>query len=101
MLSAGIEGKYIHDFYGEKSFLELREVDNEIRGDFHDTRGSYKVVATIEGERAIGTMDFFERKKHVEIFNMGDILHFVIVDYLTNGKPDYTHPYEIGFELGF
>jgi hypothetical protein len=97
LLSIGIEGKYIHDFYGEKSYLELREVENEIRGEFHDDRGSYKVVASIEGERAIGTMDFFERKKHVEIFNMGDILHFVIVDYLANGKPDYTHPYEIQF----
>ncbi len=92
-----LAGKYIHNFYGEISYLELTEEDNEIRGEFHDDRGSYKIVAHIEGERAIGTMDFFERKKHVEIFYMGDILHFVIVDYMADGKPDYSHPYEIQF----
>ncbi len=95
--SSNLAGKYIHDFYGEVSYLELTEEDGEIRGNFHDDRGAYKVVATLEGERAIGTMDFFERKKHVEIFYMGDILHFIIVDYLKNGQPDYTHPYEIQF----
>ncbi len=95
--ASNLAGKYVHNFYGEISYLELSEENNEIRGQFHDERGSYKIVARIEGERAIGTMDFFERKKHVEIFYMGDILHFVIVDYLTNGQPDYTHPYEIQF----